>query len=132
MKSNVSNKAIWTGRVLSALPVALLLFSGIMKLVQPPEVLQSFTTLGYNPDIALAIGILEIACVVIYLIPRTAVIGAILLTGYLGGAIATHLRVGDPLLSHTLFPIYVGALLWLGLFLREGRLRALVPLRQAA
>src|SRR5688572_4233886 len=132
MKSTTNTKAVWTGRILSSLAVLFLLFSGVIKLFRPPEVLQSFTTLGYSPSLALTIGILEIACVLVYVIPRTSVIGAILLTGYLGGAIATHLRVGDPLLSHTLFPIYIGAALWLGLFLREGRLRALVPLRQTA
>ena len=128
----MNTKTIWTGRILSALPVALLIFSGSIKLFAPPEVTKSFVTLGYDPKIAIAIGLLELGCTLIYLIPRTSVFGAFLLPGYLGGAIATHLRVGDPLLSHTLFPIYVGALLWLGLFLREGRLRALVPLRHTA
>lgn len=127
-----SNKAIWTGRILSAIPVGLLLFSGVVKLLQLPPVLQSFTQLGYPQSLAITIGLLEVGCALIYVIPRTSVIGAILLTGYLGGAIATHLRIGDPLLSHTLFPIYIGAMLWAGLFLREGRLRALVPLRLGA
>lgn len=128
----MSTKTIWTGRILSAFPVALLIFSGTIKLLGRPEVDQSFIQLGYSPSVAIAIGLLELGCTLLYLIPRTSVIGAIVLTGYLGGAIATHFRVGDPLFSHTLFPIYVGALLWLGLFLRENRLRALVPFRHAA
>jgi hypothetical protein len=75
-------------------------------------------------------GIVLLACVILYVIPQTSVLGAILLTGYLGGAVATHVRVGDPLLTHTLFPVYVGVLIWLGLYLRDGPLRALVPLRK--
>lgn len=86
--------------------------------------------LGYPPDRVLWIGIIELVCVVLYLVPRTAVLGALLLTGYLGGAIATHVRVGSPLLSHTLFPIYVALMLWGGLYLREPRLRELVPFRR--
>jgi DoxX-like family len=92
-------------------------------------VVEAFNQLGYPVSLAPAIGILELACVVIYVIPRTAVLGAILLTGFLGGAVAIHVRVGDPLFTHTLFPIYVGVLVWGGLFLREARLRALIPLR---
>ena len=89
------------------------------------------TELGYPVEAALGIGLLEIACLAIYLVPRTSVLGAVLLTGYLGGAIATHVRVGNPLFSHVLFPTYVAALLWTGLFLREQRLRVLLPLRAA-
>ena len=91
--------------------------------------MESFGQLGYPVSLALGIGAVELACLVLYVIPRTSVLGAILLTGYLGGAVATHVRVGSPLLTHVLFPIYVAALVWGGLFLREGRLRALVPLR---
>jgi hypothetical protein len=85
--------------------------------------------LGYPESLALGLGIIEIACTVIYVVPRTTVLGAILLTGFLGGAVATHVRVGDPLFSHSLFPIYVGVLVWLGLYLRDDQLRALIPLR---
>jgi hypothetical protein len=87
------------------------------------------TELGYPESVVVGIGIIELVCLVVYLIPRTTVLGAVLLTGYLGGAIASHVRIGSPLFTHVLFPIYVAALIWGGLFLREGRLRALIPLR---
>ena len=97
--------------------------------MQLPPALEGTTQLGYPASVVLPIGIVELVCVVVSVIPRTSVLGAILLTGYLGGAIATHVRVGSPFLTHTFFPIYVAALIWGGLFLREERLRALVPLR---
>jgi len=122
-------KRLWAGRVISALPVLFLLFDGVIKLMKIEPVVQSFAQLGYPVSLAAGIGILELACVVVYVIPRTSVLGAILLTGYLGGAIATHVRIGSPYLTHTFFPIYVALLVWGGLLLREDRLRALVPLR---
>ncbi|MBW8874296.1 MAG: DoxX family protein [Acidobacteria bacterium] len=118
---------LWTGYVISAIPVLMLLFSGIMKLVKPPSVVEGFVRLGYPASLVVAIGILEIACTIIYLIPRTSVLGAILLAGYLGGATATLVRVGE---SAFIAPVVFGVLIWLGLFLREPRLRALLPLRQ--
>lgn len=121
----VSKKMLWAGWVLSALPVLLLLFSGVMKLVKPPAVVEGLGQFGYPESLALALGIVEIACTVLYAIPQTAVLGAILLTGYLGGATATHVRIGDPFFM----PILVGVLIWGGLYLRDARLRALVPLR---
>ena len=121
----VSKKMLWAGRIISALPVLLLLFSGAMKLVKPAPVVQAFAHLGYPESLALRIGILELACTVVYLIPRTSVLGAILLTGYLGGATATHVRIGDPFFV----PVGLGVLVWGGLFLRDDRLRALIPLR---
>lgn len=120
-----SKKLIWAGRILSALPVLLLLFSAAMKLMGPPEVVEGFEKLGYPAQLAIGIGITELVCTIIYIVPQTAVLGAILLTGYLGGATATHLRIGDPFFG----PILVGVALWLGLFLRDRRLRALLPLR---
>jgi DoxX-like family len=127
--ASVSKARLWTGRTLSALAVLFLLFDGVIKLMNIAPVAESFTRLGYPVSVARGIGILELICLVIYLIPRTSALGAVLLTGFLGGAIATHVRVGDPLFSHVLFPTYIGLLIWGGLFLREGRLRALVPLR---
>jgi hypothetical protein len=121
----VSKKVLWAGRVMSGLPVAMLLFSGIIKLVQPAPVVDEFVRLGYPESLVLGIGILELACTAIYVIPRTSVLGAILLTGYLGGATATHVRVGDPFFG----PVVLGALVWGGLLLRDARLRALLPLR---
>ena len=127
----VSDKRVWAGRIVSALPVLFLLFDSAIKLMNIAPVTESFQKLGYRPSIAVGIGILELACVVAYLIPRTSLHGAILLTGYLGGAIATHLRVGDPLFSHVLFPIYIAAPLWAGLLLRNARLRTLLFLTPA-
>jgi hypothetical protein len=106
-----------------------MLFDGIFKLPKPAPVVDSFKKLGYDPDIAIPIGVLALLCAILYAIPRTAVLGAILLTGYLGGAVATHVRVDDPLFTHILFPVYFGVLAWVGLYLRDERLRALVPVR---
>jgi ABC-type Na+ efflux pump permease subunit len=122
----ISKSALWTGRILSAIPVLLLLTSAVAKLLKPPPVLQGFAQFGYSESIILKLAIIELAFTAIYLIPRTSVFGAILLTAYLGGATATHARVGDPAFVG---PVLTGVLLWLGLYLRDERLRALVPLR---
>jgi len=114
---------------MSAVPILFLLFDSVIKLMKIDAVVKGFRELGYSPDIAVGIGTLLLVCVILYAIPQSSVLGAILLTGYLGGAIATQVRVGNPLFSHVLFPTYVGALIWGGLYLREGRLRALLPLR---
>jgi len=121
----VSKKMLWAGRVMSALPVLTLLMSGVMKFVKPDGMEKQFNDLGWDIRLALGLGIVELVCTVIYVIPRTSVLGAILLTGYLGGAIATHVRIGEPFVT----PIILGVLVWGGLCLRDGRLRALVPLR---
>jgi hypothetical protein len=118
----------WAGRIVTAIPVLFILFDSVIKLIVIPPVTESFIRLGYSPDVAVGIGLLELACLIVYLIPRTSVVGAVLLTGFLGGAIATHVRVGDPLFSHVLFPTYIAALLWGGLQLRHPRLRALLTL----
>ena len=101
-----------------------------MKLVKPAPVVEATVRLGYPESVILGLGIVLLACTALYLIPRTSILGAVLLTGYLGGAVATHVRVGNPLFSHVLFPTYLGALIWGGLYLREDRLRALIPLRR--
>jgi hypothetical protein len=119
----------WTGRVLSALPVLMLIMSGVMKIRQPKEVVEGFGHLGYSMDSAMVLAILELGSTLIYVIPQTAVLGAILLTGYLGGATATHLRVGDPV-GQMITPVILGMIVWLGLYLREPRLRALIPWRR--
>ena len=124
-----SKRTIWVGRIVSGLAVLFLAWDAVIKLLSIVPVLESFAQLGYSPSIAVGIGLLELTCLAVYLFPRTAVLGAVLLTGYLGGAIATHVRVGNPLFSHVLFPTYVGLFVWGGLFLREPRLRALLPLR---
>jgi DoxX-like protein len=117
-----------TGLILSFVPAMFLLFDGIMKLVQPAPVVEATVKLGYPESVLVGLGIVLIACTVLYLIPRTAVLGAILLTGYLGGATASHVRVGEGWFP-TLFPVVFGALLWGGLYLRDERLRTLLPLR---
>lgn len=121
----------WAGSILTALPVLFLLFDSVIKLLKLDPVVESFARLGYPVSVARGIGLLELVLIAVYLTPRTSVLGAILLTGYLGGAVSTHVRVGDPLLSHILFPIYVGVLLWGGLLLRDHRLRALALSRRA-
>lgn len=115
---------------LSALPVLFLLFDAVIKLLAIQPVVESFTQLGYPVSLASGVGLLELACLMLYVVPRTAVLGAIVLTGFLGGAISTHLRIGDPLFSHVLFPVYVGLLIWGGLFLRDDALRALLLARK--
>jgi hypothetical protein len=120
-----SKKTLWAGRIISALPVLMLIFSGVMKLLKPAPLVEEFARLGYAESLALGIGMLELFCTLLYVIPRTAVLGAILLTAYLGGATATHVRVGDQFFT----PIIFGLLIWGGLYLRDERLRALIPLR---
>ncbi|WP_243294531.1 DoxX family protein [Geothrix mesophila] len=118
---------LWAGRILSALPILFLLFDGIAKVLQLPPVLEGTAKLGYPLGVVVPLGLTLLACTVLYAVPRTSVLGAIFLTGYLGGAVASHVRVGDPLFSHALFPTYVAVLIWGGLFLRDARLRALLP-----
>jgi DoxX-like family len=109
---------------MSALPVLLLVVSGIMKIAKPPSLVEGFQHYGYSENLAVGIGILELICTVIYLVPRSAILGAILLTGYLGGATATNVRVGD-----SFFPtVLLGVLVWGGLYMRDRRLRELIPL----
>jgi len=124
--SAVSRRRHWSGVTASGLAVAFLLFDGGIKLLDIPPVVDAFTQLGYPVQLACGIGLLELTCLALYVIPRTACLGALLLTGFLGGAISTHLRIGDPWFSHTLFPIYVALLLWGGLALRDPRPLALL------
>ncbi len=120
---------LWIGRIMSALPALFLLVDGVMKLVKPKFVVDATVQLGYPENVIVGLGIVVLACTIIYLIPRTAVLGAILLTGYLGGAVATHVRTEEGLFP-ICFPVVFGALLWGGLYLRDARLRTLVPLRE--
>lgn len=124
-----SKKGLWVGRVLSGLVVLFLIPDGVIKFIKPAPVIETSAHLGLPLSLANTLGILLLICTALYVFPRTSVLGAILLTGYLGGAVSTHLRVGDPLFSHILFPTYLGVLLWLGLYLRDERLRVLIPLR---
>lgn len=119
------------GYILSALPAIFLLLDAIGKLVKPQAVITGTVELGYQESVIVPLGILLLVCTIIYLIPQTAVLGAILLTGYLGGTVATHVRLGNPLFTHTLFGVYLGIMLWLGLYLRDSRLCQMVPLRSS-
>jgi hypothetical protein len=121
-----SKGRLWAGRIISAIPIAMLLLSAGMKFLKPPSVLEGFAHYGYPESMITTIGILELACVIIYAIPRTSVLGAILVAAYLGGATATNVRVGD---SVFFVPALLGIFAWLGLFLRDDRLRQLLPLR---
>ena len=125
----MQTRTLWTGRILSGVAVLFLLFDAVGKLLEVPPVVAGSTALGYPAATVFTIGVIELLCVVAYVIPSVSVLGAVLLTGYLGGAIATHLRVQSPLFTHTLFPIYVALFVWGGLFLRDAGLRALFPRR---
>ncbi|MEQ9503154.1 MAG: DoxX family protein [Deltaproteobacteria bacterium] len=123
---------LWAGRVLSGFVTLFLTMDLVMKLIGSEEALKGTAELGWPTHVVFALGLVQLACLVLYLVPRTALLGAVLWTGYLGGAIATHVRVENPLFSHVLFPIYVAAFLWGGLYLRDPRVRAmLAPRRQA-
>jgi|SRR5437667_1456534 len=118
------------GTVCTALAAMFLTFDTALKMLRLDPAVQGTIALGYPADTVLGIGVIEFVCLLLYLVPRTSVLGAILLTGYLGGAIATHVRISSPLLTHTLFPVYVALFIWAGLYLREKRLQDLVPLRR--
>src|SRR5437764_10747139 len=124
--TTISKKQLWAGRVVSALPVLMLLLSGVMKVLKLAAVVQGFAHFGYPESQMVPLGILEIACTLVYVIPRTAYLGAILMTAYLGGATASNVRVGDPSYFVT---VALGVLVWAGLYLRDPRLRTLLPLR---
>lgn len=127
-----SGAARWAGRILTGLTGLFLTFDVVIKLVDHPAVHEASVTLGLPDSLAKPVALILAACLALYLAPRTAPIGAVLLTGYLGGAVLVHARVGSPLLSHTLFPIYVGAVLWTGLYLRDERVRGLIASSSAA
>ena len=128
----VSKPARWIGRVLSGLVIVFLLFDGAIKLVPWPIVTETMDKMGYGSSETLArsLGIITIVCTLLYLVPRTSILGAILLTGYLGGAMASHVRIDSPLLGHTLFGLYLGLMVWGGLWLRDKNLRSLIPFRR--
>lgn len=127
--ASVSAGRLWTGRVIAALIALFCLFDATMKFVQPKPVADAFVRTGWPLHLSVTLGVLLAASTVLYLIPRTSILGAILLTGYLGGAVATNLRLENPLFSYTLFPVYFGVLVWSSLWLRDPKLQELVPLR---
>jgi hypothetical protein len=128
-KRFVASRSVWVGRALSSLVILFLAMDAAMKITELRIVTETAPTIGWTADPGFwrAMGLLLLAITALYAWPRTAMLGAILLTGYLGGAVATHLRVGDPLFSHILFGVYLGIALWGGLWLRDGRVRALLP-----
>lgn len=126
-----SKIALWAGYIITTLVVLFLLFDCTIKLLNLPMAIDGTVVLGYPASVVVPLGILQLICLMIYLLPQTSVLGAILITGYLGGAIATHVRLGNPLFSHILFPVYVGLMIWGGLYLRNQRLRALIPLNKS-
>jgi DoxX-like family len=128
----VSKPARWTGRVLSGLVIVFLLFDGAIKLVPWPIVTETMDKMGYGSSETLArsLGIITIVCTLLYSVPPTSILGAILLTGYLGGAMASHVRIDSPLFTHTLFGLYLGLMAWGGLWLRDPGLRNLIPFRR--
>jgi len=130
--ANISKAARWTGRVLSGVVILFLLLDGGMKLLPLPIVNETMDKMGFgaSDNLARSLGLITIICTVLYAVPPTSILGAILLTGYLGGAIASHVRIDSPLFSHTLFGLYLGLMVWGGLWLRDGTLRALLPFRR--
>jgi DoxX-like protein len=124
-----SKKSLWTGRILSGLMGAFLLFDAGIHLLKPAPVVEAFAKLKLPIRFAMALGIVELLCVALYAIPTTSILGAILLTGYLGGAVAVQMTAGNPFFGEVLFPVYVGVILWGGIYLRDERLRALIPWR---
>jgi len=130
--TEVSKPARITGRVMSGVVILFLLFDGAIKLLPLPVVTETMDKMGFGASDTLArsLGIITIVCTLLHSVPPTSILGAILLTGYLGGAIASHVRIGSPLFSHTLFGLYLGLMVWGGLYLRDGNLRALLPLRR--
>ena len=120
----------WAGYILSGIATLFLLFDAVLKLIKPEAVVQGTVELGYRESVIVPLGIVLLISTILYIIPRTAVLGAILLTGYLGGAVATHVRIGNPWATHILFPVYLGIMLWLGLYLRYRPMRSIIPLRK--
>jgi len=124
-----SKKSLWAGRIVSGLVTAFLLFDAIIHLMKPAPVVEAFAKLGFPIRLAVPLGIVELVCVLLYVIPGASILGAILLTGYLGGAIAIQLPTGNPFFGEVLFPVYIGIFLWGGIYLRDERLRTLIPFR---
>lgn len=126
----VPQRRPWAGYILSGLPTLFLLFDAVLKLIKPADVITATVELGYKENVIVPLGIVLLISTILYVIPRTTVLGAILLTGYLGGAVATHVRLGNPWTTHILFPVYLGIMIWLGLYLRYRPIRNIIPLRK--
>ncbi len=131
MENTISKTRLWTSYAMSGLVILFMLMDSIMKFVKPPQVIEGTLALGFTEQHLPVIGALGLISTLLYAFPRTSILGAILLTGYFGGTIATHLRLNNPLFTHTLFTVYFGILIWGGLWLRNTKLRELLPLRQS-
>ncbi|MGH9458728.1 MAG: DoxX family protein [Thermoanaerobaculia bacterium] len=129
VEAPVRRTALWTGRVLSAVAVLFLAMDAAMKLFAAPAAVAGTQQLGYPVSVVVPLGIIQVVCLIVYLVPRTSIFGAVLWTGYLGGAVATHVRLENPLFTHVLFPIYIALLLWGGLWLRDQRMRVMFSAR---
>jgi hypothetical protein len=132
MENTVSKTKLWISYGMSGLVILFMLMDSIMKFVKPPEVIEGTLALGFAEQHIIIIGALGLISTLLYAFPRTSIFGAILLTAYFGGAVATHLRLNNPLFTHTLFTVYFGILIWGGLWLRNSKLRELLPLRQSS
>lgn len=130
MSNPISKSRLWTARIFSGLVILFMLFDGISKLFKPAPVVEGTLTLGYAEHHIVVIGILALISTILYVIPRTSVLGALLLTGYYGGVVATHIRVDSPLFTHILFPVYLAVLTWGGIWLRDEKVRKLIPLHK--
>ena len=126
---SVSNKALWGGRIISGLVTAFMIFDGVIHIMKPAPVVQAFAQLGFPIRLAVPLGVVSLTSVALYAIPQTSVLGAILLTGYLGGAVAIQLPTGNPFFGEVIFPVYIGVFVWGGIFLRDERVRKLIPFR---
>lgn len=129
-QASPSNKSVWTGRILSGLFTVFLIFDGVIHMMKPAPVVEAFAKLNFPLHFSVPLAIVELASLLLYVFPRTSILGAILLTGYLGGAVAVQLPTGNPFFSEILFPVYFGIVLWGGIYLRDAKLRALIPFRR--
>lgn len=128
--TSISKSRLWTARVMSWLVILFMLFDAIMKFIQPEMVVETTLGLGYEQHHIATLGVLALICTILYAIPRTSILGAVLLTGYYGGVVATHLRIDNPLFTHMLFPVYLAILAWGGIWLVNAKLRELIPLEK--
>jgi hypothetical protein len=126
---SVSRKSLWAGRIITGLVAVFLVFDAVIHIMKPAPVVEAFAKLNFPIRFAVPLGIIELVCILLCVIPRTSILGAIFLTGYLGGAIAIQLPTGNPFFGEVLFPVYIAAFLWAGIYLRDERLRTMVPLR---
>jgi hypothetical protein len=129
MTTNISKGRLWTARIMSGLIILFMLFDSILKLIKPAPVVEGTVTLGFAEHHIIVIGILGLLSTILYAVPRTSFLGALLLTGYYGGVVATHIRVDSPLFTHILFPVYLAVLTWGGVWLRDEKVRKLIPLQ---